>query len=73
MELRRSVITARPVPALRTHACQNAFHRLARCYERRTNVINAFFGLADAVITVRSTIRRAWTTHRWDDRRTRRP
>lgn len=25
----------------RTHAWQNAFHRLARCYERRTTVINA--------------------------------
>lgn len=49
-----------------THAWQNAFHRLARCYERRTIVINAFFDLADTIITVRSLIRRAWTTHRWD-------
>ena len=57
----------------RTHAWQNAFHRLARCYERRTSVIKAFFDFADALITVRSTIRRAWTTHRWDDRPTRRP
>lgn len=57
----------------RTHAWQNAFHRLARCYERRLHVINAFFDLADAVITVRSLIRRAWTTHRWDNRPTRRP
>lgn len=56
-----------------THAWQNAFHRPARRYERRTSVINACFDLADAVITVRSTIRRAWTTHRWDDRPTRRP
>jgi IS5 family transposase len=52
----------------RTHAWQNAFHRLARCYERRTTVINAFFHLADTIITVRSLIRRAWTTHRWDSR-----
>ncbi|MFB7082589.1 IS5 family transposase [Streptomyces sp. NPDC056308] len=52
----------------RTHAWQNAFHRLARCYERRAHVINAFFDLADTIITVRSLIRRAWTTHRWDTR-----
>ncbi|MGK4578534.1 IS5 family transposase [Kitasatospora sp. HPMI-4] len=57
----------------RTHAWQNAFHRLARCYERRTSVIEAFFDLADTVITVRSLIRRAWTTHRWDTRPRRRP
>jgi hypothetical protein len=29
--------------------------------------------LADAIITVRSLIRQAWTTHRWDTRPTRRP
>ncbi|MFF7650495.1 IS5 family transposase [Streptomyces sp. NPDC007983] len=57
----------------RTHTWQNAFHRLARCYERRLHVINAFFDLADAVITVRSLIRRAWTARRWDNRPTRRP
>ncbi|MDH6493932.1 IS5 family transposase [Streptomyces sp. SAI-149] len=52
----------------RTHAWQNAFYRLARCYERRTTVIDAFFDLADTIITVRSLIRQAWTTHRWDTR-----
>ena len=57
----------------RTHAWQNAFHRLARCYERRATVIDAFFDLADAIITVRSLIRQAWTTHRWDERPNRRP
>jgi transposase len=57
----------------RTHAWQNAFHRLARCYERRTTVIDAFFDLADTIITVRSLIRRAWNTHRWDERPNRRP
>ncbi|BCK67477.1 hypothetical protein Srufu_014300 [Streptomyces libani subsp. rufus] len=57
----------------RTHAWQNAFHRLTRCYERRIRVIDAFFDLADTVITVRNLIRRAWTTHRWDDRPNRRP
>ena len=46
----------------------NAWHslnRLQRCYERREDVIDAFFDLADAIITVRSLIRKAWTTHRW--------
>lgn len=57
----------------RTHAWQNAFHRLARCYERRATVIDAFFDLADTIITVRSLIRRAWTTYRWDERPNRPP
>ncbi|MFD8749013.1 IS5 family transposase [Streptomyces sp. NPDC059616] len=57
----------------RTHAWQNAFHRLARCYERRTTVIDAFFDLVDTIITVRSLIRQAWTTHRWDERPNHRP
>ncbi|MCW2862165.1 MAG: family transposase [Actinoallomurus sp.] len=57
----------------RTHAWQNAFHRLARCFERRATVIDAFFDLADTIITVRSLIRRSWTTHRWDNRPSRRP
>lgn len=57
----------------RTHAWQNAFHRLARCYERRTTLIDVFFDLADTIITVRSLIRRAWTTHRWDERPNRCP
>ena len=57
----------------RTHAWQNAFHRLARCYERRATVIDAFFDLADAVITVHSLIRQAWTTHRWNERPHRHP
>jgi transposase len=57
----------------RTHAWQNAFYRLARCYERRATVVDAFFDLADTIITIRSLIRRAWTTHRWDTRPKRRP
>ncbi|MFC8208239.1 MULTISPECIES: transposase [Streptomyces] len=57
----------------RTRAWQNAFHGLARCYERRATVIDAFFDLADTIITVRSLIRGAWTTHRWDDRPNRHP
>ncbi|OBQ51623.1 hypothetical protein A4U61_08560 [Streptomyces sp. H-KF8] len=44
------------------------FHRLARCHERRTTVIDAFFGLAGTVITVRGLIRRARTTPRGDSR-----
>jgi transposase len=57
----------------RTHAWQNAFHRLTCCFERRATVIDAFFDLADTIITVRSLIRRSWTTHRWDNRPSRRP
>lgn len=56
----------------RTHAWQNAFHRLARCYERSATVIDAFFGLADTIITVRSLIRRSWTSHCSDGRPIRR-
>jgi hypothetical protein len=56
----------------RTNAWHNGFNRLQRCYERRAIVIDAFFDLADAIITLRSLIRQAWTTHRWDTRPTRR-
>jgi transposase len=52
----------------RTNAWHNAFNRLQRCYERNEDVINAFFDLADAIITVRSLIRQAWVTYRWDTR-----
>ena len=37
------------------------------------DVIDAFFDLADAIITVRSLIRQAWTLYRWDTRPARRP
>ncbi len=57
----------------RTHAWQNAFLRLARCYEHRVIVIDAFFDLGDTIITVRGLIRQAWTTHRWAERPNRRP
>nr|WP_083822329.1 IS5 family transposase [Saccharopolyspora spinosa] len=60
-------------PVERTHAWHNAFNRLQRCYERVKTVVNAFFDLADAIITLRVLIRRAWTTHRWDTRPTKRP
>jgi transposase len=57
----------------RTNAWHNAFNRLQRCYERREAVIDAFFDLADTIITLRSLIRRAWSTHRWDTRPHKRP
>jgi len=57
----------------RTNAWHNAFDRLQRCYERRATVIDAFFDLADTIITVRSLIRQAWTTYRWDTRPAHRP
>jgi hypothetical protein len=56
----------------RTNAWHDAFNTLQRCYERRENVIDAFFDLADTIITVRSMIGQAWTTDgtvgRRDDR-----
>lgn len=57
----------------RTNAWHNAFNRLQRCYERREIVIDAFFDLADAIIALRSLIRRAWATHRWEARPRRHP
>jgi transposase len=57
----------------RTNAWHNGFNRLQRCYERNEDVIDAFFDLADAIITVRRLIREAWTTYRWDTRPAKRP
>ena len=57
----------------RTNAWHNDFNRLQRCYERNEDVIDAFFDLADTIITVRSLIRQAWTLYRWDSRPARRP
>jgi hypothetical protein len=51
----------------------NAFNKLQRCYERNETVIDAFFDLADAVITLRRLIREAWTLYRWDTRPTNDP
>ncbi|MFY1637095.1 IS5 family transposase [Solwaraspora sp. WMMB335] len=56
----------------RTNSWHNAFNRLQRCHERTEKVIDAYFDLADAIITVRSLTRRAWTLYRWDNRPTRR-
>jgi transposase len=60
-------------PVERTNAWHNAFNRLQRCHERREDVIDAFFDLADTIITMRSLIRQAWTAYRWDGRPARRP
>jgi transposase len=57
----------------RTNSWHNGFNRLQRCYERREEVIDAFFDLADAIITVRSMIRQSWTLYRWQDRPAKRP
>ena len=57
----------------RTNAWHNGFNRLQRCYERDEQVIDAFFDLADAIITLRRLIREAWTLYRWDTRPAKRP
>ena len=57
----------------RTNAWHNGFNRLQRCYERKEEVIDAFFDLADAIITTRSMIRQSWTLYRWDGRPAKRP
>jgi Transposase DDE domain len=68
-----------PIPAgqrwhvERTNSWHNGFNRLQRCYERHEEVIDAFFDLADAIITVRSLIRQSWTLYRWDSRPAKRP
>ena len=57
----------------RTNSWHNGFNRLQRCYERKEDVIDAFFDLADTIITVRSLIRQSWTLYRWDGRPSKRP
>ena len=49
------------------------FKKLAICTERRTQVIEAFIALANAIIITRRLIAHAWYTHRWDTRPDRRP
>ncbi|MEV6036095.1 hypothetical protein AB0L65_33410 [Nonomuraea sp. NPDC052116] len=46
--------------------------RLARCHERQTAIVDTFFDSADAIIAIRTLIRRAWITHRWTKRPERR-
>jgi hypothetical protein len=50
----------------RTTSWHNAFNRLQRCYERCKAVLDVFFDLADAIITVRSPVRKAWALYRWE-------
>ena len=58
----------------RTNSWHNrGFQKLAICTEKRTRVIEAFIGLANAIIITRRLIREAWTRHRWDTRPARRP
>ena len=57
----------------RTNSWHNGFNRLQRCYERKEDVIDAFFDLADAIITVRSMIRQSWTPYRWHSGPAKRP
>ena len=57
----------------RTNSWHNNFSKLQRCYERDTEVIEAFFDLADTIITLRRLIREAWTLYRWDTRPAKRP
>ncbi len=57
----------------RTNSWHNGFNRLQRCYERKEDVIDAFFDLADTIITVRSMIRQSWTLYRWDGSPAKRP
>ena len=70
---RKRTSTLAPRRAADPSAWHNAFNRLQRCYERKEDVVHAFFDLADAIITVRSLIRQAWTRYRWDTRPARRP
>lgn len=60
-------------PVERANSWHNNFNRLQRCYERSEQVIDAFFDLADAIITLRRLIREAWTLYRWDTRPDKRP
>jgi hypothetical protein len=63
-----------PSPGVYRHKrlAERAFGRLVRCYERHALIINAVFDLANAIVTVRSLIRQAHISHRWDGRSQRR-
>lgn len=53
----------------RTHAWHNrGFQKLARCTERRTEVVVAFLQLANVIILMRRLIQKTWRSHRWDGR-----
>ena len=48
-------------------------YRRVELPQRAADVIDAFFALADAIITVRSLICEAWTLNRWEGRPPGRP
>ena len=52
--------SSRAALACRTNARHATFNRLQRCHERREEVIDAFFDLADTITTVRSLIRQGF-------------
>ncbi|MEU3283261.1 IS5 family transposase [Streptomyces antibioticus] len=52
----------------RTNSWLNNFGKLRRCTERRRVCVEFYIALAAAVVTIRSLIRRAWFTYRWDTR-----
>jgi lipid-binding SYLF domain-containing protein len=52
--------SSRAALACWTNARHNTFNRLQRCHERREEVIDAFFDLAEAITTVHSLIRQGF-------------
>ena len=70
---RLRALTRQTLPSTAPLLWANNFNRLQRCYERNEDVIDAFFDLADAIITLRRLIREAWTLYRWAGRPVRRP
>ena len=69
------------VTVIRIHGCNvyDSHIKAAGCVVAfdvvylQSTVIDAFFDLADVIITVRSLIRQAWGPHRGDSRPVRRP
>lgn len=54
----------------RTHAWMNGYGKLRRCTEKRAEVVAFYLFLAATFVTVRSLIREARETYRWDGRPT---
>ncbi|WP_062735544.1 IS5 family transposase [Kocuria turfanensis] len=58
----------------RTNSWHNrGFKKLAVCTEKRIRVIEAFIGLANAIIITGRLLREGWTHHRWGTRPARQP
>ena len=61
-------------PALtKAQLAELLFEQIGLNKRESKDMIDAFFDLADAIITVRRLIREAWTLYRWDGRPARRP